>query len=146
MSRSYPPRMPPRQRSEGSIETLPSGRLRVRVYAGPDPVTGRPRYLREIVDTKAQAKAARLRMLNQVQERRQPRSDITVSQAIEQWLEVAEHEKSTRERYEQLIRLYITPNLGKTQLAKLDAEVLERFYARLMRCRTLCTGGRRAGH
>ena len=52
MNRSYPPRVPPRQRSEGSIETLPSGRLRVRVYAGPDPVTGKPRYLREIVDTK----------------------------------------------------------------------------------------------
>jgi integrase len=69
-----------------------------------------------------------------------------VSQAIEQWLEVVEHEGSTRERYEQLIRLYIEPTLGKLKLAKIDAEILERFYARLLKCRALCSGARRPGH
>lgn len=133
------------RRTEGSIEELPSGRLRVRVYAGRDPLTGKARYLREVVDTERQARIARARMLTQVHERRQPRSDITVAQAIEQWLEVAEHEESTRERNEQLIRLYILPALGRQACSRVDAETLERLYARLMRCRDLCSG-RLRGH
>ena len=40
--------MPARaERSRGSIETLPSGALRVKVYAGIDPVTKRRHYLTE---------------------------------------------------------------------------------------------------
>ena len=61
-------------------------------------------------------------------------------QAIEQWLDVAEIQDTTRDRYEDLIRLYILPTFGDTLAAKLDAELLERFYARLQRCRELCAG------
>jgi len=41
-----------------------------------------------------------------------------VGQIIESWLEVAHHEDSTRERYEELIR-----------------QLLERLYVRLLACR-----------
>jgi integrase len=135
-----------RRRVEGSIETLPSGRLRVRVYAGADPVTGRQRYLREIVDTSDEAKATRARLLQQVYAKQRPRSDITVDQAITRWLEVAGHAVTTRERYEDLISLYVSPSLGGLLLTKVDAELLERFYARLVRCRHLCSGAGRRGH
>ena len=37
------------KRQRGSIETLPSGSLRVKVYAGYDPVSGRRHYLDEEV-------------------------------------------------------------------------------------------------
>lgn len=37
-----------RSRQRGSIDTLPSGSLRVRVSAGPDALTGKPHYLVEI--------------------------------------------------------------------------------------------------
>ncbi|MGH3702518.1 MAG: hypothetical protein ACRDQY_24340, partial [Pseudonocardiaceae bacterium] len=43
-------------------------------------------------------------------------------------------------------RLYILPALGEMLASKLDAELLERLYARLHRCRELCTGRPRAGH
>ena len=43
-------------------------------------------------------------------------------QAVAQWLEVAELEHRTRERYDDLIRLYVLPTLGDLQAAKLDAE------------------------
>lgn len=135
-----------RRRIEGSIETLPSGRLRVRVFAGADALTGRQRYLREIVETPDEARAARARLLQQVYEHRHPRSDVTVAEAISRWLEVAEHEATTRERYEDLIRLYISPALGCLVLSKVDAELLERFYARLTKCRHLCNGQGRRGH
>jgi integrase len=59
---------------------------------------------------------------------------------------VAALEDTTRERYADLIRLYILPTFGRLQAAKLDAELLERFYARLHHCRDMCTGRPRAGH
>ncbi len=65
-------------------------------------------------------------------------------QAIAQWLDVAELENTTRERHDDLIRLHILPSLGDVQAAKLDAELLERFYARLHRCRSMCAAAGRA--
>jgi integrase len=44
-----------RRRSRGEIEQLPSGSLRVRVYAGIDPITGRRHYLREVVPAGSRA-------------------------------------------------------------------------------------------
>jgi integrase len=82
----------------------------------------------------------------QVDEDRHPRSGITVGQAVSQWLTVVELEDTTRERYEDLIRIYIEPAFGNMPAAKVDAELLEKFYARLQRCRTLCTGRPRQGH
>jgi integrase len=46
--------MPPsgstrRKRQRGEIETLPSGSLRVRVYAGVDPISGKRHHLTEVI-------------------------------------------------------------------------------------------------
>jgi len=122
------------------------GNFRAIVYAEIDPLTGKPRYLREIAKTYADAKVALTKLQRQVDEKRHPRTNITISQVIAQWLEVAEHEDTTRERYEDLIRLYITPTFGAMLAGKLDAELLEKFYARLQRCRELCNGRHRSGH
>ncbi|MCO1658128.1 tyrosine-type recombinase/integrase [Pseudonocardia humida] len=67
-------------------------------------------------------------------------------QAVEQWLDVVQLAETTRERYDDLIRLYVLPVFGDLQAAKLDAELLERYYARLHRCRDMCTGRARASH
>ena len=55
-------------------------------------------------------------------------------------MEVADLEVTTRERYEDLIRLYIVPTFGDLQAGRLEAELLERFYARLHRCKAMCGG------
>ena len=130
----------------GYLEPLPSGHYRAVVYAGTDPLTGRLRYVRETCKTVDEAKAALSRLLCRVGERMHPKSAVTLGEAIEQWLDVAELEVTTRERYEDLIRLYIAPRLGAQQAARLDAELLERFYARLHRCRDLCGGRPPKGH
>jgi len=49
--------------SKGHIERLPSGSLRVKVYAGRDPVTGRERVLRETCPDETEATAALARLL-----------------------------------------------------------------------------------
>ena len=116
------------------------------VYAGIDPLTGKQNYLRETCTTYDQAELALTRLQSQVDEDRHPKSGITVCQAVSQWLEVAELEDTTRERYQDLIRIYIAPTFGDMPAAKLDAELLERFYARLQRCRRLCNGRPATGH
>ncbi len=139
--------MAPRgRRSRGYIEELPSEHYRAVVYAGRDPLTNKRRYLRETATTYAAAELALTRMQAQVDENRHPKTAITLNQAIARWLEIARLEDTTRDRYEDLIRIYIKPTLGDQVAGKLDAELLETFYARLQRCRELCSGRRRAGH
>lgn len=97
--------MPPRRRRpRGHVEQLPSGRFRACVYAGVDPLTHQRRYLKEIAPDYDAACVALTKLQHQVDEDRHPKTAITVRQAMEQWLEVAELEDTTRERYEAMIR------------------------------------------
>jgi hypothetical protein len=110
--------MAARRRVRGNIEKLPSGSYRAIVYAGVDPLTGREHRLRETCPTMADAKIALTRLQRQVDEQKHPKSGITVREAIQQWLDVAELGVTTREQYDDLIRLYIGPTLGNMQAEK----------------------------
>jgi integrase len=59
-----------RQRSRGNVEQLPSGALRVRIYAGIDPVTRKRHVLSQLVppgpNAAVEAEKARVRLLNQI--------------------------------------------------------------------------------
>jgi integrase len=135
-----------KRRPRGHIRELPSGTFQAIAYAGTDPLTKKPRYLRETAKTYGAAEIALTRLQGQVDQSRHPKTDITLGQAISRWLEIAHLEDTTRDRYEDLIRLYIKPTLGNLPAGKLDAELLESFYARLQNCRELCGSSRRAGH
>jgi integrase len=136
-----------RQRSRGTIEELPSGSLRVSVYAGVDPLTKRRIYLKETVAAgpKAQAEVERAltRLPNRVDEKRHPRTSATVNQLLDRHLEVAEIDGSTRSSYRSVMRKHIRPLLGELKVGGVagDAgvEILESFYAELRRCRDHCT-------
>ena len=141
--------MPPtgstrRKRQRGEIETLPSGSLRVRVYAGIDPISGKRHYLVEVIpagkDAARQAEKARTRLLAEVDERRNPRTKATVAQLMERYLGVLQIEDTTRAGYERLVRLHIGPLLGHLSVGRIDGETLDSFYRELRRCRTHCAG------
>src|SRR4051812_10424752 len=138
--------MTPRPRRRGYIEELPSGSFRAVVSVGTDPLTGRPSYLRETVGSRREAEVALTKMQRQVDENRHPKAAISLGEAIERWMSVAKLEATTRDRYEDLVRLYIAPRLGSMPVARLDAELLERFYAALERCREMCSGRQPKGH
>jgi hypothetical protein len=74
-------------RVRGGIDELPSGALRVRVYAGVDPVSKRRHYLTEIIaagrGVDRPARRVRDRLISQVEERRNPRTKATVDLVIE---------------------------------------------------------------
>jgi Phage integrase family len=80
---------PKRHRPRGHIRELPSGSFQVIVYAGTDPLTKKPRYLRETLKTYGAAEVALTRLQGQVDQNRQPKSDITLGQAISRWLDIA---------------------------------------------------------
>src|SRR3954471_21505540 len=138
--------MTARRRVRGNIERLPSGSYRANVYAGVDALTGREHRLKQTAATYAEAEVALTKLLRQVDEQTHAKSGITVREAIQQWLDVAELGVTTREQYVDLIRLYIGPTLGDMQAEKVDAELLERFYSRLLRCKHLCSGRPPKGH
>ena len=131
-----------RKRQRGSIDELPSGALRVRVYAGMDPISKQRMYLSEVVPAGPragdQAERVRTRMQSQVDERRNPRTRATVGQLLDRWLEVLDVDPSTKRGYESKVGKHIRPLLGSLLLARLDVETLDRFYAELRRCRDHC--------
>src|SRR5918998_728432 len=136
-----------RTRQRGSIDELPSGALRVRVYSGMDPISKRRMYLTEVVPagSKAgdQAEKVRTRLLHQVDQKRNPRTRATVGQLLDRWLQVLDVDPSTRQGYDGKIRKHIRPLLGSLPLTRLDVETLDSFYAELRGCGA--PGGARQG-
>ena len=154
-NRCYAARVPAsgstrRRRQRGEIETLPSGSLRVRVYAGIDPLSGKKHHLVEVIpagkDAAKLAEKARTRLLNQVDEKRSPRTKATVAQLMERYLKLLQIEDTTRAGYERLVRLHIGPLLGHLGVGRIDGETLDSFYRELRRCRTHCNGRRFEEH
>jgi len=139
-----------RQRQRGAIDVLPSGALRVRVYAGVDPLTKRRHDLVEVVPpgptAAAEAERVRTRLLNQVDERRNPRTRATVNQLLDRYLDVLDVDPSTRTGYVRKIDKHIRPQLGGVQVARLDAEILDSFFAQLRICRDHCRGRHYVDH
>lgn len=139
-----------RKRPRGSIDVLASGALRVRVFAGYDRVTKKRNYLVETIppgpDAEQEAEKARTRLINQVDERRNPRTKVTVTQLIEKYLSVANIDPGTRRGYERNFRNHVKPLLGSEQAGKVDAHTLDSFYAELGRCRRHCDGKPRVDH
>lgn len=142
MARAKTPRKPER----GNFETLASGAIRVRVYAGIDPLTGRVHYLKETVpagpNVTKEAEKTRTRLLNQVDEGRNPRTKATVDQLMDRYLELLDVDVNTRRGYEGYIRNHIRPLLGKLPVGRLNGETFDSFYSILRTCRAHC-GGRK---
>ncbi len=120
------------------------------MYAGVDPLTKKRYYLSETVPSgptaDREAEKVRTRLLSQVDERRNPRTRATLNQLIDRWLEVAELEATTRLNYVSKLDKHVRPVLGALPLARIDAEVLESFYAKLRTCRDWCSGRRYVEH
>jgi hypothetical protein len=105
------------------IEVLPSGSLRVRVYAGIDPVTKKPHYLVETIPAgpgaQREAENVRTRFQAQVDERRNPRTRAKLDQLLDRWLDVVDLDATTRINYRSKLDKHLRPVLGRLPLAVL---------------------------
>ena len=124
--------------------------LRVSVYAGIDPLTGRRHYLRESIpagpSAHAEAQKAMRRLANQVDERRNPRTNATVDQLLDRHFELAELEENTLTNYRSLAEKHIRPLIGTVKVGALDGDLFDSFYATLRRCRDHCDRRPRIEH
>jgi integrase len=138
------------KRQRGSIEELPSGALRVSVYAGTDPLTGGRHYLREPIPAGPraadEARKAMRRMATEVDERRNPRTNATVNQLLDRHCELAELERNTLANYRGLSEKHIRPLIGTVKVGALDGDLFDSFYAILRRCRDHCDRRPRVDH
>ncbi len=138
------PRSRSSRRQRGEVEPLPSGALRVRVYAGVDSLTGKRLYVSETVPAgpraEKEAERARVRLVGQVDDQKQPRTRATVEQLLDRYLDVLDVEPTTRARYESILRLHVRPILGDLPVGKLTGEIIDRLHAVLRRCRDHCGG------
>lgn len=80
------PRHAGRARQRGSVEQRANA-LRVSVYAGPDPVTGRRVYLRKL----------RNQLVAEAERSGQTASVVSLNHMLDEWLADAELEDGTRE-------------------------------------------------
>lgn len=137
-----------KKRLRGSIDTLPNGALRVRISAGKDPVTKRRHFLTEIIPAgpraESEAEKVRVRLLNQVDERRNPRTNATVNQLLDRRFEMFRGEPTTLETYRGYADNHIRRLIGDVKVGALDGDVFDSFYAELRRCRDHCSGRRHA--
>jgi integrase len=139
-----------RRRTRGSIESLPSGALRVAVYAGVDPLTGRRHYLREVVPAgpkaAAEAEKALRRLAGQVDEQRHPRTNASVDQLLDRYLETLDVGRTTHRMYTKYLEKHVRPFIGRLRAGAVGVEALDSLYAELRRCRTHCTGRGHVDH
>lgn len=133
-----------RRRQRGTIDRLPSGALRVRVYGGQDPVSGKRDTLVEVIEPgprqEARAEAARTRLLNAVDEQRSPRTSATLDQLLDRYLETLDVGVTTHRAYTRYLELHVRPFLGRAKAGAVGAEALDSLYAELRRCRNHCAG------
>jgi hypothetical protein len=73
----------------GHVEQLRSGSWRASVYAGKDPLTGREIRFRKTCTTERDAQIGLGKLLALARAARQPDSDITVAQLLDQYVQTA---------------------------------------------------------
>jgi integrase len=78
-------------------------------------------------------------LVAEVAERRNPRTNVTIDQLLQRYLDQFDGSPNTLTLYRGYVKNHISPLLGSTRVGALDAEMLDSFYAELRRCRLHCT-------
>jgi integrase len=115
--------------------------MRVMVYAGRDPLTGRKKWVsRQVPGTGRaalkEAKQIEARLLAEVAAgRHQEAHGVKLAELVDRWLEWRQAVKpmspGTAANYRRCIDLKIKPALGDVAVSRVDAATLDRFYAEL---------------
>ncbi len=114
-----------RGNNEGSISRARNGKYRAMVL-----VEGH--RLTRTFDTKHECKAWIRQILDQVDQGiTYSSAQTTLDKYLSEWLSTARSalREKTAPQYEQLIKTYITPSLGKIKLKDLKSEHIDRFYS-----------------
>jgi integrase len=81
--------------------------------------------------------------VQQVANRRNPRTSATVDELLSRYFEQFPGAPTTLDLYRTHARNHISPVVGQLKVGRLDPETLDSFYAELRRCRRRCRGRKR---
>ncbi len=116
----------------------------VRVYAGVDPVTGKPhRISRQVDGSRRKAEREETRLKAQVMDGRHRGARAkTLTELVDTYLDWREHNDKpigprTIQGYRALANARIKPSLGKLRLPQVDPPALDRFYTALRKSGSL---------
>lgn len=105
------------------------------IYIGRDPQTGKKQYKwHSVKGTKKQAEKEMAALVNSLETGSyiKPKK-TTLGLYLEQWLQdyaATNTAPRTYERYEEIVRLHLIPNLGRINLTQLKPEHIQAFYAK----------------
>ncbi|WP_298445741.1 N-terminal phage integrase SAM-like domain-containing protein [Ferrimicrobium sp.] len=119
-----------------SVTEIKPGTYRIRVDAGPDPVTGKRRQASRVVHGgKRDADRALRNLTNEIEAGVAVTSHQTVKDLTDEWLEFKARTLSPKsvEYYADSLRLHILPAIGKRKVSTLTARDLHQFYLALPR-------------
>ncbi len=118
----------------------------MRVFAGRDPITKKRYDLTEIVpagqNADREAQRVLTRLVHQVDEHRHPKTNATVNQLLDRYLERSKVGRKTKKRYYELAENHVRPFIGETKAGRVDGEIIDSLNAELRRCRRHCTGAK----
>jgi hypothetical protein len=119
-----------KRREDGTVRQLPSGRWQARAW---DKAEGKQRSAPRTFDTKMDAVAWLDKGDRSVPGSVAPKSDPTLAQYAEQWLNdrAADLKARTREEYASLLRRLILPSLGEVRVASLTPATVREWFADL---------------
>ena len=83
---------------------------------------------------------------SQVDERRNPRTNATLDQLLDRYLETLDVGRTTHAMYTKYLEKHVRPFVGRLKAGAVGVEVLDSLYAELRRCRIHCTDGRGVDH
>lgn len=125
-----------RPKGTGSVQALRGGRFRLRIFLGPDPVTGRPRQASKTVRAKnATAAQAELEEFRRSVASSPTGSSATVQAAVEEWLRhsaVRGRSPRTIHAARSAAENAIYPELGAIPLKDLTPRHLDEWYRKLL--------------
>ncbi|ACZ62560.1 tyrosine-type recombinase/integrase [Dehalococcoides mccartyi] len=128
----------------GHIKKRANGTWSIVVYMGRDPKTGKKIYQWQTVKgTKSHAEKELAALINRKNNGSFVKpTKTTVGTFLESWLETyasCNTAPRTFERYSQIVRLHLTPNLGRIELTQLRPEHIQAYYSKAL------SGGRVSG-
>lgn len=112
------------------------------MYAGKDPLTGREIRFRKTRRTEVEAQIELGKLLALARAGRQPDSDVTVAELLDEYVPVAGWDVSTTETNLGYIRRTIKPALGTKEVRKVRGPLLDNLYTRLQQCGNLACAGK----
>jgi hypothetical protein len=111
-------------------------------YAGKDPLTGRELRFRKTRKTEVEAQIELGKLLALARAGRQPDSEVTVAELLDEYVPVAGWDVSTTETNLGYIRRTIRPALGMKEVRKVRGPLLDHLYTRLQQCGNLACAGK----